>query len=69
LDEARYVYEEGAERLIVGAGQGGLVGLSDEAAGFFERRNCRVELMSTPEAIQVWNKAQGAVIGLFHVTC
>jgi len=69
LDEARHVYEEGAERLIVGAGQGGLVELSDEAADFFKRKNCRVELLPTPEAIQVWNDAQGAVIGLFHVTC
>ena len=69
LDEARHVYEEGAERLIVGAGQGGLVELSDEAAGFFERKGCRVELLPTPEAIRLWNEAQGAVIGLFHVTC
>jgi hypothetical protein len=69
LDEARHVYEEGAERLIVGAGQGGLVELSDEAVDFFQRKNCRVELLPTPEAIQVWNDAQGAVIGLFHVTC
>jgi hypothetical protein len=69
LDEARHVYEEGAERLIVGSGQGGLVELSDEAVDFFQRNNCRVELLPTPEAIQVWNDAQGAVIGLFHVTC
>jgi hypothetical protein len=69
LDEARHVYEEGAERLVIGAGQGGLVELSGEAADFFERKNCRVELFPTPEAIQVWNEAQGAVIGLFHVTC
>ena len=69
LDEARHVYEEGAERLIVGAGQGGLVELSDEAAGFFQRKNCRVELLPTPDAIRLWNESQGAVIGLFHVTC
>jgi len=69
LDEARYVYEEGAERLIVGAGQYGLVELSDEAAGYFERQGCRVELLPTPQAIQSWNEAEGAVIGLFHVTC
>jgi hypothetical protein len=50
LDEAQHVYQEGAKRLIVGAGQYGLVELSDEA-------------------IQAWNEAEGAVIGLFHVTC
>jgi len=68
-DEAESVYEEGAERLIVGAGQYGLVELSDEAADYFERKGCRVELLPTPEAIRVWNEAEGAVLGLFHVTC
>ena len=69
LDEARHIYEVGAERLIVGTGQYGLAELSDEAADFFERKNCQVDLLPTPEAIRAWNEAQGAVIGLFHVTC
>jgi hypothetical protein len=69
LDEARHVYEEGAELLIVGAGQHGLVKLSEEADGYFKRRGCRVKLLPTPEAIRAWNEAEGAVIGLFHVTC
>ena len=69
LDEARTVYEEGAQRLIVGAGQTGLVTLSDEAAAFFRERGCQVTLAPTPEALKLWNEAEGAVIGLFHVTC
>ena len=69
LDEARHVYEEGADRLIIGAGQYGLVELADEAADYFERHGCQVELLPMPEAIRAWNKAEGAVIGLFHVTC
>ncbi|MDY7079813.1 MAG: MTH938/NDUFAF3 family protein [Chloroflexota bacterium] len=69
LDEAKHVYEEGVERLIVGTGQYGLVALSDEAADYFKRKKCRVELLPTPEAIRAWNEAEGAVIGLFHVTC
>jgi hypothetical protein len=69
LDEARHVYEEGAERLIVGTGQAGLVGLSDEAADYFSRKKCQVELLPTSEAIETWNEARGAVIGLFHITC
>ena len=69
LDEARHVYEEGAERLIIGTGQYGLVGLSDEAVDYFERHGCRVDLLPSPEAMGAWNTAQGAVIGLFHVTC
>lgn len=69
LEEARHVYQEGAERLIVGTGQTGLVELSPEAAGYFQKKRCRVELLPTRQAIDVWNQAEGAVIGLFHVTC
>jgi hypothetical protein len=69
LDEAKHVYEEGAELLIIGTGQYGLVQLSDEAAKYLRRKKCKVRLQPTPEAIQVWNEAKGDVIGLFHVTC
>jgi len=69
LDEARHVYEKGAERLIIGAGQYGLVELSDEAAGYFQRKGCQVELLPTKKAMNAWNEAEGAVIALFHVTC
>ena len=69
LDEARHVYEKGAEQLIIGTGQYGLVALSDEAAGYLAEQDCRVELLPTPEAMRAWNEAQGQVIGLFHVTC
>ena len=69
LDEARHVYQKGADKLIVGTGQSGLVTLSEDAAAYFRRKGCGVELLPTPEAIEAWNKAKGAVIGLFHITC
>ena len=69
LEEAEQVYDEGAERLIVGTGQHGLLGLSDEAARYLRGRGCHVDLMPSPEAIRAWNEAEDAVIGLFHVTC
>lgn len=69
VDEAKYVYEDGAERLIIGAGQSGMAKLSGEATDYFARKHCQVELLPTPEAIRAWNDAHGAVIGLFHVTC
>lgn len=69
LDEARHIYEQGAERLVVGAGQYGLIELSKEAAAFFAEQHCHVELLPTPQAIAAWNEAPGATIGLFHVTC
>ena len=69
IDEARYIYEKGADKLIIGSGQYGMVNLSDEAADYFKRKDCLVELLPTPEAIKAWNESEGAVIGLFHVTC
>ena len=69
LDEAKHVYEDGAQRLIIGTGQYGNVRLSEEAADYFKRKQCQVELLPTPEAIRAWNEAEGTVIGLFHVTC
>lgn len=69
LAEAEYVYEKGAQRLIVGTGQRGMVALSAEAAAFFATNKLKVELRPTPEAIERWNQAKGAVLGLFHVTC
>lgn len=69
LGEAEYIFEKGAERLIVGSGQHGMVTLSGEASEYFKKEGIRVDLSPTPEAIHQWNKAKGATIGLFHVTC
>ena len=69
LAEAEHLYQKGAERLLIGAGQEGRVELSEEAAAYFARNRCQVELLSTPEAIPVWNQAEGAMISLLHVTC
>ena len=69
LAEARHVHQKGAGRLLIGAGQQHRVRLSEEAAAHFKHHRCQVELLSTPEMIPVWNQAEGAVIGLVHVTC
>ena len=69
LEEAKYVYQEGAERLIIGSGQQGMVRLSKEAADYFKTKRCKTGLHPTPKAIEKWNDAPGRVIGLFHITC
>jgi len=69
LAEAEYIYEKGADRLIVGAGQNGMVVLSDAAAGYFAGKKVAVDLAPTPDAVARWNASKGTVIGLFHVTC
>ena len=69
LDEAKHVYEAGAEQIIIGTGQYGVLKLSDEAAEYFDEKKCIVTLLSTPEAIKAWNEAKEPTIGLFHITC
>jgi len=69
LAEAEYVCERGAQRLIIGTGQNGMVTLSAEAADYFAKRGVAVDLAPTPDAVARWNKAHDAAVGLFHVTC
>ena len=61
LDEAKYVYRQGIERLLIGTGQYDNVRLSDEASDYFKRKHCQVDLEPTPAAIQTWNEARSAM--------
>jgi len=69
LAEAEYIFQEDAERLLIGAGQFDKVRLSPEAAEFFKGQNCVVDIRPTPDAAKAWNESQGNIIGLFHITC
>jgi hypothetical protein len=67
--EAKYVFEDGCDVLIVGAGHNGNVSLSQEASDYFDKKGCRVILQPTPEAIRFFNQSHEKKIGLMHVTC
>ncbi|MFC2088963.1 MTH938/NDUFAF3 family protein [Calditrichota bacterium] len=70
VDEAKYVYEKGAKLLIFGAGQYNTAKFSNEATAFFEKKNCKVIVLSTKDATEIWNKSdEKKRIGLFHLTC
>jgi hypothetical protein len=70
LEEAKYVYEKGANLLIFGSGQYSTAHLSNEAKGFFKKQNCKVKVLSTKDAMEAWNNSdQKEKIGLFHLTC
>ncbi len=69
LEEAKHVYEAGAEKVLIGGGQFNRAQLSEQAEAFFQDKGVEVAITSTSEAIEAWNQAEGAVIGLFHVTC
>ncbi len=69
LGEAKDIFDEGAERLIVGTGQYGALKLSKEAEDYFRNKGCSVTLLPTSEAVRAWNEAGDEAIGMFHVTC
>lgn len=69
LAEAKYIYEEGTQGLLIGSGQFGRVRLSPEASAFFEDQGCPVTILTTPKAINAWNFHHNQLIGLFHITC
>ena len=69
LAEIKDLYRKKADRVIVGSGQEGMAHLSQEAADFLRSSGCRVDVSPTPQAIELWNDAQGEVLGLFHITC
>jgi hypothetical protein len=69
LAEAEDIFEKGAKGLIIGTGQSGMVRLSDEAADYFRCMDCKYDMLPTPQAIHVWNEADGEIIAMFHITC
>jgi hypothetical protein len=68
-EEAAYLVELGADRLIMGTGQYGALTLSDEAKAFLDKKGCTVTLAPTPEAIEHYNSAAQPTTGMFHLTC
>jgi len=69
LEEAKYVYERGAELLVIGTGHSGLLELSEEAERYFKKQGCKVKTKNTTKAIHLWNSSGENVIGLIHITC
>jgi hypothetical protein len=47
-DEAKFVFENGCEQLILGSGQMGNVQLSPEAEAYFAKKGCTVLLQRPP---------------------
>src|SRR5262249_52228905 len=68
-DEAKFVFEKGCEQFIIGSGQMGNVPLWALADASLSKKECKVVLEPTTEAIRSFNKSHAKKIGLFQVTC
>ncbi len=69
LDEAKFIYEDGISKIIIGCGQNSLLRLSEEAKNFFHQKYISMIIADTPHAILEYNNEEEPCIGLFHVTC
>ncbi len=69
LDEAKHIYQEGCDVIIIGSGQYDTLRLSPEAEAYFKKKDCQVILQGTPDAIRIFNQTKDKKIGVFHVTC
>ena len=69
IDEIEYILKHGGERIIVGAGQYGVLKLSEETKRYLDNNGIPYEVLKTPAAIARWNKREDMTAGLFHVTC
>jgi len=69
VDEALYIYENNAEKIIIGNGQYGVLELSPGAIEFFREKGLEIVIDKTPISADIWNTTRGNLIGLFHVTC
>lgn len=67
--EAKDVFEDGSDLLVIGTGQEGNVRLSPEAEAYFAEKGCKLVLQPTQEAIKSFNRAHGKKTALIHVTC
>lgn len=69
LAEIQDLYRPRAQRLIIGTGHQDQVRLAPDAAEFLAGSGLSCELYPTAEAVEQWNRAQGLVLALIHVTC
>ncbi len=69
LEEAKHIYDEGAKNVIIGTGQHGVLKLSDRAIRYFNKKQCKIKLLPTPDAIKEWNNSKSNTIAMFHITC
>jgi hypothetical protein len=65
----KFVFEKGAELLVVGSGQEGNVRLSPEAGAYLAKKGCEIAIQPTAKALRIFNETRRKKVGLFHVTC
>jgi glucokinase len=69
LKELELVCRGGPALLVIGAGKPRHLELTEDAKGYLAQRSIKVEILTTPKAVQYYNKAKQRKAALIHVTC
>ena len=67
--EAKYIFEQGVQNVIIGTGHEDSVRLSRPAQRYFDKHAVHCILEPTPTAIATFNQLPDPKVGVFHVTC
>jgi hypothetical protein len=69
IEEAKKVIVGGAETIVVGTGQSGVLSIPDDTKQFLAKRKINLIAEKTPRAIKTFNSLSGKKSALFHTTC
>ena len=68
-EEAEKVIGKGAETLVVGTGQSGVLSIPEETKQFLSKLKIKLIAEQIPKAIKTYNTITGKKCALFHTTC
>jgi len=68
-DEVEKVIGSGAEIIVVGTGQSGIMSISEQAKEFLAKQKIKIIAEPTPNAIKTYNSLAVKKCAIFHTTC
>lgn len=68
-DDLQDVFDHEPDLLIVGQGNSGRMTIPADTQIAIEEHGIKLQSANTDEAVQLYNEANGDVVGAFHLTC
>ena len=68
-EETEKLITGGAETIVVGTGQSGVLSIPEETKEFLAKKKIKLMADETPKAIKIFNNLTGKKSAIFHTTC
>lgn len=69
LSQVKRMWKGGMKWLIIGTGFFEKFSISPDVIDFCLEKGCKVSILPTKMAAEVWNKSKGDAVGYFHLVC